>query len=109
MRLAVRYLAQGVQGECRMGVCAAGPHLGRDPDRLHDLLGPCPFAVSELGVPSDAVRHCVTCATATAISCLVFSGRAPSAKTARLKCSKASLISGANSLRREASSGVAAG
>jgi hypothetical protein len=36
---------------CRTNVeRAPGPHHGGDPDRLHDLLGACSFAASELGV-----------------------------------------------------------
>lgn len=55
------------------------------------------------------VGVCVTCATATAMSCLVFSGKAPSANTARLNASNAAWISGARALRRSESSGVASG
>src|SRR5918995_1091074 len=53
--------------------------------------------------------HCVTCATATAISCLVLPGSAPSRKTAWLNCRKAASASGANSLRLWASALVACG
>jgi hypothetical protein len=53
-------IAQGVQGQRRMGVGPPGPHLGGDPNRLHDLFRACPLAARELGVPGDAIgalRH----------------------------------------------------
>src|SRR3954451_2469319 len=43
--------------------------------------------------------HCVTCATATAMSCLVLAGSAPSANTFWLNVWKASWTSGASRLR----------
>src|SRR6476659_6444847 len=53
--------------------------------------------------------HCVTCATATAMSCLVFSGNAPSANTRWPNARKALLISGASSRRLRAISLVVSG
>src|SRR5688500_5423693 len=48
--------------------------------------------------------HCVTCATATAISCLVFASSAPSAKTLCANARNASICAGASRLRCSASS-----
>lgn len=56
------------------------------------LLAPSVWPLMQYG-------HWVTCATATAISCLVFTSSAPSAKTALLKALKAASCSGANSAR----------
>lgn len=39
-----------------MRVGAAGANLGGDPDRFHDLLRACSFALSEAGVALNAVR-----------------------------------------------------
>jgi hypothetical protein len=65
-----------------------------------------PVRPASLVCPVMQYGPCVTCATATAISCLVFSGNAPSGNTARLKLSNASWRPGASSLRRVAISGV---
>src|SRR4029078_850997 len=59
--------------------------------------------------PRMQYGHCVTCATATAINCLVFLGSAPSANTLRLNALKASAVLGARLLRSSASSLVAGG
>src|ERR1035437_9394446 len=69
--------------------------------------GVLPLRMASLVWPLMQYGHWVTCATATAMSCLVFSGSAPSAKTALLKLWKASWTPGASSLRRWACSGVA--
>src|SRR5699024_8513187 len=53
--------------------------------------------------------HWVTWATATAISCFVLPGSAPSAKTALLNAAKAASASGASSFRRALTAGVAWG
>src|SRR6185312_14788642 len=53
--------------------------------------------------------HCVVCATATAISCLVTLDKAPSANTAALKALKACSGAGASSRRLRASSTVEGG
>src|ERR1035437_3403623 len=68
--------------------------------------GVLPLRMASLVWPLMQYGHWVTCATATAMSCLVFSGSAPSAKTALLKLWKASWTPGASSLRRRACSGV---
>jgi hypothetical protein len=95
---------------CRTNVeRAPGPHLGGDPDRLHDLLGACSFAASELGVSGDAVGALSHVCYRHSDQLLGLLLKCPLGKTARLKFSKAALISGASCLRRVAISGVAAG
>lgn len=52
--------AQGVESDRGVGVGAAGAHLGRHPDRLHDLAVLGTSALCEPGVAADAVgalRH----------------------------------------------------
>ena len=82
-----------------MRVCAAGAHLGRHPDRFHELL-PCrAMPHSGFGVAADAVGALRDMGTAAAINCFVLIGSAPSANTFWLNAWKASSISGASRLR----------
>jgi hypothetical protein len=68
--------------------------------------GLAPLRIASFVCPWMQYGHWVVWATATAISCLVTSSIAPSAKTALLNAVKASWVRGASSLRRRCSSGV---
>src|SRR5690242_15328216 len=74
---------------------------------ISSAVAPCWRAA--LVCPRMQYGHCVTCATATAINCLVLAGSAPSANTLRLNALKASTGLGARRLRSSASSLVACG
>jgi hypothetical protein len=65
-----------------MRVGSASPHFRGDRNRFHDLLLGRACRQCQLRVPAEVQQgHWVTCATATAMSCLVFDGSAPSANT----------------------------
>jgi hypothetical protein len=61
--------------------------------------GVAPWRNAALVCPLMQYGHCVTCATATAMTCLVFAGSAPSAKTRWLKASNTASMSGARAHR----------
>lgn len=85
-----------------MSVGRPGAHLGGNPDGLHDLCSVAPLFNAEAVCPRMQYGHCVMCAAATAISSLVFLGKAPSAKTLSLNALKAASGSGASAARLRA-------
>jgi hypothetical protein len=95
-------LASGVQRQGRVGVGAARAHLCGHPDRLHEFVFAGSLSQGDLVWAWMQYGHWVTCATATAMICFVFSSSAPSANTCRLNSWKAAWVSGANCLRRSA-------
>ena len=75
-----------------MAACAvAAPAFLQLPNRFHDLLFTGTFFHGLCGMSFDTIRAFVTCATAIAISCLVFLGRAPSFNVVLLKLRQASI------------------
>src|SRR5437773_2396821 len=48
-------LIHRVDGEDRMRVGSAGPHLGRHPNRFHEFLFGCALLHCEFGVATDAI------------------------------------------------------
>jgi hypothetical protein len=78
------HLTHGFKRQVRMRVSAARTHFGGDPNRFHHLQLGCPCFTASSVWPPMQYGHWVTCATAAAMSCLVFVGNAPSANTRAL-------------------------
>src|SRR6185312_7753599 len=68
-----------------------------------------PFRIADLVCDLIQYGHCVTCATATAINCFVFSGSAPASNTVLLKFRHASTFLGDKAFFLSANSLVAIG